>query len=36
MSEIKYIERRLIFVDDLKQLCMDKKWYTMGDEQCFL
>lgn len=35
MGKIKYIERRLIFVDDLKNLCADSKWYTMGDHNDF-
>ena len=34
MEKVKFIERRLIFVDDLKNLCRDKKLYTMGDEEC--
>ena len=34
MERIKFIERRLIFVDDLKNLCADKNLYTMGDEKC--
>lgn len=34
MERVKFIERRLIFVDDLKKLCTDKKLYTMGDEEC--
>lgn len=34
MERIKFIERRLIFVDDLKNLCADKNLYTMGDEEC--
>lgn len=35
MEQIKFIERRLIFVDDLKKLCTDKQLYTMGDDECF-
>ena len=35
MEKVKFIERRLIFVDDLKNLCMAKKWYTLGDQECF-
>ena len=34
MERIKFIERRLIFADDLKNLCADKNLYTMGDEKC--
>ena len=34
MEKVRFIERRLIFVDDLKNLCEDKKLYTMGDEEC--
>ena len=34
MEKVKFIERRLIFADDLKNLCKDKKLYTMGDEEC--
>ena len=34
MEKVKFIERRLIFADDLKNLCRDKKLYTMGDEEC--
>lgn len=34
MEKVKFIERRLIFADDLKNLCKDKKMYTMGDEEC--
>ena len=33
-ERIKFIERRLLFADDLKNLCRDKKLYTMGDEEC--
>ncbi len=35
METVKFIERRLIFVDDLKNLCAAKKWYTLGDQECF-
>lgn len=35
MEKVKFIERRLIFADDLKKLCKDKKLYGMGDEECF-
>lgn len=35
MEKIKFIERRLIFVDELKKLCEDKKLYEIGDEECF-
>ena len=34
MEKVKFIERRLLFADDLKNLCRDKKLYTMGDEEC--
>ena len=34
MEKVRFIERRLIFVDDLKNLCENKKLYTMGDEEC--
>ena len=30
MEKVRFIERRLIFVDDLKNLCEDKKLYTMA------
>ena len=34
MEKVKFIERRLLFADDLKNLCRDKKLYMMGDEEC--
>lgn len=35
MGTIKFIERRLIFVNELKKLCVDHQWYTMGDDECY-
>lgn len=35
MVKVEFIARRLIFVDDLKNLCEKQKWYTMGDSESF-